>query len=67
MLNLAIVNHVIVMSEEQFPEKTLVTHSLDNVTVMKVLTVSNVTNVPVDGRDKYPTANNVANVSILGI
>ena len=67
MLNLATANRVIVMSEERFPEKTPVTHSLDNVTVMKVLTVSNVTSVPVAGRDKYPTANNVANVLILGI
>ena len=66
MLNLAIVNHVIVMSEEQFPGKTLVTHSLDNVTVTKVLMVSNVTNVPVAGRDKYHTANNVVNVSTHG-
>ena len=66
MLNLAIVNHVIVMSEEQFPEKTLVTHSLDNVTVTKVLMVSNVTNVPVAGRDKYLTVNNVVNVSTHG-
>lgn len=67
MLNLAIANRVIVMSEERFPEKTPVIHSLDNVTVMKVWTVSNVTNVPVAGRDKYPTVSNAANVSILGI
>ena len=66
MLNLAIANHVIVMSEEPFQEKILVTHSLDNVTVTRALMVSNVTNVRVAGRDKFPTANNVVNVSIHG-
>ena len=67
MLSLVIANHVIVTSEEPFPGKILATHSLDNVTVTMVLMVCNVTSVPVDGRDKYPTVNNAENVSTRGI